>query len=80
MSEKHLIAVFPGDGIGPEVVEEGVKIFKTVAEKFQFSYELEEGSVGGAAVDKVGIPLPDDSLELAKKTDAVILGAVGGPK
>lgn len=80
MSKKHQIAVFPGDGIGPEVVKEGLKIFSAAAEKHKFIFELNEGVVGGAAIDKIGIPLPDDSLEMARKADAVILGAVGGPK
>lgn len=80
MSKKHQIAVLPGDGIGPEVVREGLKIFSAVADRFAFSFDLKEGIVGGAAIDKYGEPLPNSSLDLAKNADAVILGAVGGPK
>ncbi len=80
MSKKYQIAVLPGDGIGPEVVREGLKILSAVADRFAFSFDLKEGMVGGAAIDKYGEPLPQASLDLAKNADAVILGAVGGPK
>jgi 3-isopropylmalate dehydrogenase len=80
LSDKHQIAVLPGDGIGPEVVREGLKILSAVAEKFCFSFDLQEGIIGGAAIDKYGKPLPQSSLDLAKNADAVVLGAVGGPK
>jgi len=80
LNKKHKIAVLPGDGIGPEVVREGLKVFSAVAEKYGFSYELKEGIIGGAAIDKYGEPLPESSLDMAKNADAVILGAVGGPK
>ncbi len=80
MNKKHQIVILPGDGIGPEVVDEGLKILSAVAEKFGFSFDLEEGTIGGAAIDKFGEPLPQSSLELAIKADAVVLGAVGGPK
>ena len=80
MNKKHQIVILPGDGIGPEVVREGLKILSAVAEKFGFSFDLEEGTIGGAAIDKFGEPLPQSSLELAIKADAVVLGAVGGPK
>lgn len=80
MSDKKMVAVLPGDGIGPEVIQEGIKIFSAVADKFGISYDLQEGIVGGAAIDKFGIPLPESSLDLAKNADAIILGAVGGPK
>ncbi len=80
MNKKHQIVILPGDGIGPEVVREGLKILSAVVEKFGFSFDLEEGTIGGAAIDKFGEPLPQSSLELAIKADAVVLGAVGGPK
>ena len=80
MNKKHEIAVLPGDGIGPEVVREGLKVFSAIADKYGFSYELKEGIIGGAAIDKYGEPLPESSLDMAKNADAVILGAVGGPK
>lgn len=80
MNKKYQIAVLPGDGIGPEVVREGLKVLSAAANRFQFSFDLKEGIVGGAAIDKYGIPLPESPLEIAKNSDAVILGAVGGPK
>jgi 3-isopropylmalate dehydrogenase len=74
------IAVLPGDGIGVEVMNEGCKILQTIGDIFVHHLETETGLVGGAAIDDTGAPLPDRSLELCKKSDAVLLGAVGGPK
>lgn len=73
------IAVLPGDGIGPEIVAEAVKVL----EQFRtqgLDISLEEGLVGGAAYDETGTPLPDATLDLAKQSDAILLGAVGGYK
>ncbi len=72
----HKIAVLPGDGIGPEVTAEAVAVLKAVAPRLHF----EEALIGGAAYDETGHPLPDETLELCKSADAVLLGAVGGPK
>ena len=77
---KAKIAVFAGDGVGREIVPEAVKVLRVVAEKFGHTFEFENGDVGGQAIDKVGVPLPQDTLALAKQSDAVLLGAVGGPK
>lgn len=74
------IAVLPGDGIGPEVVGEAVKLLETVAEKHQHAFRFEVGLIGGAALDREGTPLPDETLALCQESDAVLLGAVGGPK
>ncbi|NLA12062.1 MAG: 3-isopropylmalate dehydrogenase [Firmicutes bacterium] len=74
------IAVLPGDGIGPEIVPEAVKVLSACAEKFALSFKFEEAPVGGAAVDLTGHPLPGETLELCRKSDAIILGAIGGPK
>ena len=68
------IAVLAGDGVGREIIPEAVKVLKAVAEQFH------SGDVGGQAIDKVGLPLPQETLTLAKHSDAVLLGAVGGPK
>jgi 3-isopropylmalate dehydrogenase len=76
----HKIAVFPGDGIGPEIVEEAVKILDCLASISAIRFELERGLVGGCAYEQCGKPLPDSSLELAKSADAILLGAVGGPQ
>ena len=73
------IAVLPGDGIGPEIVAEAVKVLEKLKGE-GLDITLEEGLVGGAAYDAKGHPLPEETLELAKGSDAVLLGAVGGPK
>jgi 3-isopropylmalate dehydrogenase len=74
------IAVLPGDGIGPEVMAEGTQVLNQVARLDGFSVELEHGIVGGASIDVHGKPLTDPVLNLAKHSDAVLLGAMGGPK
>ena len=78
MSKK--ILVLPGDGIGPEIVEEAVKLLATLRDRFGLDVDLDEALVGGAAYDAAGTPLPDATLDLAREADAVLLGAVGGPK
>jgi 3-isopropylmalate dehydrogenase len=77
---KALIAVLPGDGIGPEVVAQGTALLRALAEKFGHQLELVEAPMGGIAIDQTGSPLPDSTLELCQRADAVLLGAVGGPK
>jgi 3-isopropylmalate dehydrogenase len=72
--------VLAGDGVGREIVPEAVKTLKKVAERFGHAFEFVPGDIGGHAIDKVGVPLPQDTLALAKQSDAVLLGAVGGPK
>jgi len=74
------IAVLPGDGIGPEVVEEAVLLLQEVATKYQVELELVQGKIGGHAIDEDGTPLPEATVELCQSSDAVLLGAVGGPK
>lgn len=73
------ILVLPGDGIGPEVVNEAIKVLECISEitkeKFEFEYEL----IGGISIDQRGVPITDEVIEKAKKSDAVFLGAVGGP-
>lgn len=75
-----LIACLPGDGVGPEVAAEGVRVLQAVGEKFGHTFEVEEGLIGGAAIDATGSSLPDATVDLVKRADAVLLGAVGGPK
>ncbi len=77
---KKTIAVLAGDGIGPEVTRVAVDTLKAVAEKFGHDFEFNEKLVGGAAYDECGDCLPDDTLNACRKADAVLLGAVGGPK
>ena len=74
------IAVLPGDGIGPEIVAEAVKVIECLRREYELDVEMEEGLVGGAAIDATGGPLPEESLKLAKDSDAILLGAVGGYK
>ncbi len=74
------IAVLPGDGIGPEIIGEALRLLSAVAEKHGLDLSTEEAPVGGIAYDQTGHPLPPDTLALCKASDAVLLGAVGGPK
>ena len=76
----YKIAVIPGDGIGPEVTAEAIKALDAVGEKFGHKFEYTYLLAGGAAIDKTGRCLPEDTVEKAKNRDAVLLGAVGGPK
>ena len=74
------IAVLPGDGIGPEVAAEAVKVLKKVAYVYGHEFVFEEALIGGAAMDVGGNPLPDETLQLCRESDAILLAAVGGPK
>jgi 3-isopropylmalate dehydrogenase len=74
------VLVLPGDYIGPEVVAEAVRVLQTVDARFQLGIELEYGLLGGAAIDETGEPLPPATLASARTADAILLGAVGGPK
>jgi 3-isopropylmalate dehydrogenase len=76
----YRIAVIPGDGIGREVTEQAVNVLKAVGQKFGHQFEMVEVDAGGCAIDKYGEALPAASLEECKKSDSVLLGAVGGPK
>lgn len=74
------IAVLPGDGIGPEVMAEAIKVLEAVKKKFSFSLDTEWAHVGGAAIDHHGEALPKSTLDLCEKSDAILFGSVGGPK
>ena len=74
------ITCLPGDGIGPEVVAEGLKVLRAVQKRFGHDFVVREALIGGAAIDATGEPLPADTLKQCKASDAVVLGAVGGPK
>jgi len=80
MSKTYKITLLPGDGIGPEVIKESVKVLDAVAEKSDFALEYTEKNAGGAAIDAHNDPMPDSVIETCKASDAVLLGAVGGPK
>lgn len=77
---KKTIAILPGDGIGPEITGEAVKVLDAVAAKFGHSFEMSMHLVGGAAIDATGVALPPETLAACAAADAVLLGAVGGPK
>lgn len=77
---KYNIAVIPGDGIGPEVVESTIKVLNAIGEKSGNRFDYEYLLAGGCAIDKFGTPLPQETLDACKKSDSVLLGAVGGPK
>lgn len=77
--KKH-ICVMPGDGIGPEIVAEALRVLDAAAKKFDHEFSTENALIGGSAIDATGVPLPDSTIEACKKADAVLLGAVGGPK
>ena len=74
------LAVLPGDGIGPDVITEGIKVLEAIGKRFDHRFNLHEGLVGGVAIDAEGTALSDATLKMCRKADAVLLGAVGGPK
>ena len=74
------IAILPGDGIGPEVMPEAIKILDTVSQKFELQLEYEFGDVGGMAYDRHGTALPDQTLKLCESSDSILFGSVGGPR
>lgn len=74
----YKIAVIPGDGIGPEIVRQACRVLNRVGEVYQHSFHYTEVLMGGISIDTYGVPLTDDALETAKKSDSVLLGAVGG--
>ncbi len=77
---KFKIAVLKGDGIGPEVVNEAIKVLKKVEKKYSHSFDFTEALIGGCAYDQTGSPLPQETIDICINSDAVLLGAVGGPK
>ena len=74
------VLVLPGDGIGPEIVAEAIKVLDVLSTEFGLDINLDSGLIGGAAIDARGNPLPDETLDQARNSDAILLGAVGGPK
>ncbi len=75
-----VIAVLPGDGIGPEVVAEGLKVLQAIANRFGHQFTFHEALIGGCAIDATGNPLPTETVAVCRAADAILLGAVGGPK
>ena len=80
MSQNYTIALLPGDGIGPEVIKEAVKVLGSLERDLELKLTLNEVPVGGAAYEVDRHPLPPETLKTAQEADAVLLGAVGGPK
>lgn len=80
ITRHYKIAVLPGDGIGPEVMAEAIKVLQATAQRFNFTLQLTEALVGGAALDAYDEPLPAATLQLCKQSDAILFGSVGGPK
>ena len=74
------IVVLPGDGIGPEIVAQAVKVLDKIAEKYSHKFNYEYVDIGGCSIDKYGVPITDENMDKCKKSDSVLLGAVGGPK
>lgn len=77
---KYKIAVLPGDGIGPEIIEQAKKAVVSAGRKFGHEFEFDEGLIGAVAIDRTGSPLPSETLDLCKSSDAVLFGAIGDPK
>ena len=80
MGNKYKIAVLPGDGIGPEVMSEALRILDAVETKFNVSFERTHANVGGAGIDNEGKALPQTTIDICKASDAILFGSVGGPK
>jgi len=76
----YRIAILPGDGIGPEIISQARRVLDRIAERYGRQFEYREALVGGAAYEATGHPLPRETLEVCKNSDAVLFGAVGGPK
>jgi 3-isopropylmalate dehydrogenase len=76
----YTLTILPGDGIGPEITTQALKVLDKVAAKFGHTFERKEALIGGAAIDAAGTPLPQETIEACKASDSVLLGAVGGPK
>jgi len=80
MSKSYRIGVIKGDGIGPEIIDEAIKVLDAVSVHEGFTLKYDEMLLGGAAIDETGVPLPDETIQGVKKCDAVLFGAIGGPK
>ena len=80
MGRNYKIGVIKGDGIGPEIVDEAIKVLDALAPNMGFNLSYEEMLMGGAAIDATGVPLPDETIKGVKTCDAILFGAIGGPK
>lgn len=80
MNRNHSITVLSGDGIGPEVMDQALRVLESVSSRFDFNISTKECLVGGAAIDTKGCPLPDETVKACEQADAILFGSVGGPK
>lgn len=80
MAKQYRITLLPGDGIGPEIMTVAVNVLKVVAKSEDVEFIFQEAPIGGAAIDATGVPLPDETLEMCRQSDAVLLAAIGGYK
>lgn len=80
MTQNYRITLLPGDGIGPEIINVAVDVLKVVGKQFDLQFEFQQALMGGAAIDATGEPLPADTLEMCRNSDAILLAAVGGYK
>ena len=78
--KNYNIAVIEGDGIGPEIINESLKVLNALEETFPFKFKVKKVLMGGVAIDKTGNPLPDETITACKEADAVLFGAIGDPK
>ena len=76
----YKIAVLAGDGIGPEIVEQAIKVLEAIGKKYNHNFQFTEALVGATAIDKVGDPFPEETFQLCMDSDAVLFGAIGDPK
>ena len=74
------VLILPGDGIGPEIVTEAEKVLNVLVQKHGLELSTKQGLIGGSAIDETGLPLPEETLASGRQADAILLGAVGGPK
>ena len=74
------IAILAGDGIGPEVVKQAIKVLDAIADRFDHNFNYDMALVGAAAIDATGNPLPDETVEACRLSDAILFGAIGDPK
>jgi 3-isopropylmalate dehydrogenase len=77
---EHTVLLLPGDGIGPEVTREAVRVLGAIAQTRGIAFRFPEAPIGGAAIDRVGVPMPQETLEACRAADAILFGAVGGPR
>src|ERR1700693_3733004 len=80
VKKEFKIAVLPGDGIGPEVMDEALKVMDRIEEKYQVKFHRTHANVGGAGIDHEGKALPEKTVQICRASDAILFGSVGGPK